>query len=379
MAERYRHIDYREISWDREPLKKTSEGFLTGEICLTGAGVFSYQQPDGSLLRVLRSMDEVLKSLDSLRMKVITRWHPDEDVIAENIQKYQVGNLGENITWDGLNAYAHAVIQAANAVADVESKVLRAVSCGYDCSRRMESGTWQGSDYDAVQYDIVYNHVALVDEGRAGDAVRLRLGDSAGTVNHKTRFGLGEIHEQNKEGDMAVELRETMLDGVKRQAEEPVLVALQKSRDNAQDLEKQLATVKAEKSALEGKIAALEEELKKAKEAEAGLGESAIVDRLELLDVSRKLELPTHDQAQKMLDVATLRKAVIKKIFPALVTDGKDNAYIMAVYDSARAQVQTSGGQHTQDSSYDGRPNPDGVQSARDRMNRQYFGEGDKK
>lgn len=379
MAERYRHIDYREISWEREPLKKTSEGFLTGEICLTGAGVFSYQQPDGSLLRVLRPMDEVLKSLDSLRMKVITRWHPDEDVIAENIQKYQVGNLGENITWDGLNAYAHAVIQAANAVADVESKVLRAVSCGYDCSRRMESGTWQGSDYDAVQFDIIYNHVALVDEGRAGDAVRLRLGDSAGTVNHKTRFGLGEIHDQNKEGDMAVELRETMLDGVKRQAEEPVLVALQKSRDNAQDLEKQLVAVKAEKSALEGKLAALEEELKKAKEAEAGQGEAVIADRLELLDVSRALELPTHDQAKKMLDAATLRKAVIKKVFPGLVTDGKDAAYVMAVYDSAKAQVNTSGSQHTQDSSYDGRPNPDGVQSARDRMNRQYFGEGDKK
>lgn len=47
------------------------------------------------------------------------------------------------------------------------------LSLGYKCNYRLEPGVWNGQHYDAVQTDLRGNHIALVDKGRMGSAVRV--------------------------------------------------------------------------------------------------------------------------------------------------------------------------------------------------------------
>jgi hypothetical protein len=63
-----------------------------------------------------------------------------------------------------------------------EDSPLREISCGYECKMVKESGEYQGERYDERQLDIVYNHVAIVDKGRAGPQARLVLDAADGAV-----------------------------------------------------------------------------------------------------------------------------------------------------------------------------------------------------
>ena len=327
MGKRIGHTDYRELAWDQNttPLVKTAEGFLVGKACLTGVGVFSYKEPDGSIIRVLRPKDEVEKSVSGLNMKPITSKHPKEFVDADNSNKYTVGAVGTDVYFDGYNAYATISINDAAAVKAVEDKEFQALSCGYDCEREYTPGVWQGVEYDAIQRNIVYNHVALVEEGRAGDSVRLRIGvtDSMDDTTHKK-----EAH---------VALKKTTLDGVEREAEAEVIVALTHAKNDAKDKAAKIESLNTEISKLQGERDALKEEVKKAKSDDSAI-QKAVDERVALLDTARKFGVETKDAK----DASSIRKAVIGKAFPSMNLDGKDDSYLVAVFDTAKASLESS-------------------------------------
>ena len=47
------------------------------------------------------------------------------------------------------------------------------LSLGYFCKYKKERGVFKGEVYDYVQYDMVGNHIALVDAGRCGSDVKV--------------------------------------------------------------------------------------------------------------------------------------------------------------------------------------------------------------
>ena len=69
------------------------------------------------------------------------------------------------------------------------------LSLGYFCKYKKERGVFKGEVYDYVQYDMVGNHIALVDAGRCGSDVKvfdhkctmdsLNLGDSESPLKTK--------------------------------------------------------------------------------------------------------------------------------------------------------------------------------------------------
>ena len=97
--------DYKDF--DQTVFTRTPEGYLTGKIRVTGAGVFSYRTAEG-LKRRLRPVTEVSAqdSISTLNCKPVTLLHPMEDVSPENAKKLQVGFTANDASWDGLNAYA---------------------------------------------------------------------------------------------------------------------------------------------------------------------------------------------------------------------------------------------------------------------------------
>lgn len=158
--------------------QKLPDGRLVVEATLTRTGVFSYRNPDGSERREYRSPTEVFKSdsQNSFLFAPVTDDHPPVMVTSDNASTYTVGQTVE-VRRDGDHMVGKLVINVGATIRKMELGK-REVSNGYACELDETPGVSpEGERYDARQYDIRGNHVAIVDAGRAGSA-RVRM-DSA--------------------------------------------------------------------------------------------------------------------------------------------------------------------------------------------------------
>lgn len=157
-----------------EKRSTTPEGFLVCHdvpIARTGTQVYATDEvpidagPDG-LIRIDRLPDEVFRpdTLASFEGKPVTVEHPNDFVTPENWQRLAVGfaqnvRRGQGVQDDLI--LADLVITDEAAIRYVNEK-LPEVSAGYTAEyEQTEPGR-------GVQRDIVGNHVALVERGRAG-------------------------------------------------------------------------------------------------------------------------------------------------------------------------------------------------------------------
>lgn len=166
---------------------RTPQGFLRAPGNVTRAGIFEYQHPDGSKTRELRPPDELFRpeTVASLRGAPVTLGHPPGGrVDPENARGLSRGFASDSVRRDGHFLAADEITVAdAEAIAAAESGEQCELSCGYECRVDATPGVWEGQPYDAVQRDIVFNHLALVPKGRAGRDVRLRLDASDAVVS----------------------------------------------------------------------------------------------------------------------------------------------------------------------------------------------------
>jgi len=164
--------------------EKTSQGFLRMPAHLTRAGILEYRRADGTTVRELRPAAEVFapQSLATLRAAPVTDLHPTEMISPANVRKLSIGIVSEDVRADGELVAAAVTVQEADAIAAVERGERREISCGYRCRIDATPGTYRGQQYDQVQRDIVYNHVALGPRnwGRAGRDIALRIDAAAG-------------------------------------------------------------------------------------------------------------------------------------------------------------------------------------------------------
>lgn len=170
--------------------RRTAGGYLAAgaHVARTGIQVYSGHElgrSDLAQVRVYRPEAEVFDraSLATLANKPITVDHPPEGVSAANWRKYAAGHLGGEILRDGDRIAVSLLLTDANAIRELEGGK-QELSAGYDCAIDWTGGrTPSGEAYDAVQRRIRFNHVALVERGRAGSSVR--IGDSA-PANQRT-------------------------------------------------------------------------------------------------------------------------------------------------------------------------------------------------
>lgn len=164
-------------------MEKTPEGFLKGIARVTRTGVFTYRNADGTLRRELRHPDEVFSraSLDSMRMIPITNLHPmDKLVSADTAKALSIGMTGENVIPDGKFVLVPIAITTQDGVSAVEAG-REELSLGYETELEEKSGNYDGEEFDFIQRGIMYNHLAIVDRGRAGVDVRLNM-DAADAI-----------------------------------------------------------------------------------------------------------------------------------------------------------------------------------------------------
>ena len=161
-------------------MTKTPEGFLVCHsvpICRTGMQEYMPQElgvsdTGGGFLKVYREESEVFKpaAIASFEGKPVTDDHPPVGVDASNYASYTKGtvqNVRRGSGADEDKLICDLVVYDAALIAKIYAGK-REISCGYECKYiDMDDGTYE-------QVDIIGNHVAVVEEGRAGHEVSIR-------------------------------------------------------------------------------------------------------------------------------------------------------------------------------------------------------------
>jgi len=140
------------------------------------------------------------------------------------------GATGTDVTFDSPYLDVSLNIWTAEAIAGIETKQQTEISCGYRYRADMTPGVFEGMPYDGVMRDIVGNHVALVEVGRAGpdvvvsDSKPLTLRDKA----------MSKIKLSRKAAAMNGALRAVLTPKLAQDAQLPSLAVLLKGVTAAQ-------------------------------------------------------------------------------------------------------------------------------------------------
>src|SRR5699024_9598617 len=142
------------------------------------------------------------EAMHSFAHRPLTNDHPPEEVTADNWSKYAKGYTGDKIARDGDYIRVPLLMTDADTIKDAEGGK-REMSVGYSAEIDWTPGTTpSGLHYDAIQRKIRANHVALVQNGRAGHGAR--IGDSGSPPNTAT----------TKEGRKMADNRTVVVDGL---------------------------------------------------------------------------------------------------------------------------------------------------------------------
>ena len=350
----------------------TEEGYLVDHPILTSCGIFEYVNPDGSIRRELRLPKYVFdeESLKTYRGKPIIVTHDAGVVDKNNVDKEQIGTILSDGYSDGNDVRAEIIIHDTDAMKD---SGLKELSLGYNLDLIEEPGEYEGEHYDAIQTNIVINHLAIVASARAGEQARLNI-DGKDTQELKggklMRKDNGNISNESLSPE---ELQQAILaykaskiadidtdeDDVEASAksdEEEItksdeddtegttpeaiveMVKEHKSEredeDDPTDLGGAKEVITQQDSDIDMLLAAIEKLL-----AERQNNSDKIIrQRLNICRVGDKLNL---DGLENM-SIKQAKKTIIAKVLPTMRVDGKSDAYIDAMYDLAVGEVKKS-------------------------------------
>ncbi len=161
---------------------RTPEGFLICKnVPIAKVGTQQYlgeelglERYENILVEVVRTEQEVFspKTIASFEGKPFTDDHPEQSefVTTENYKQYVKGHVtnvrrGEGDFSDKL--LADIIVYDKTVIEEIESGRKREISCGYGCDYDIDENG------NVFQINITGNHVALVNEGRAGHNVRI--------------------------------------------------------------------------------------------------------------------------------------------------------------------------------------------------------------
>ena len=127
------------------------------------------------IYRMYRPAEELKKAAETINRLPIYLQHQDVD--ARHPEKGQIiGSMGSDARFDGTYLRVSLCFIDEQAIALIEARDMVELSLAYFYTPDMTPGTWQGHEYDGVMREIRGNHLALVDEGRAGPSVAVRDG-----------------------------------------------------------------------------------------------------------------------------------------------------------------------------------------------------------
>ena len=177
-----------------EHLYRTPEGYLIcKDVPIGRTGKIQYLASElglegNDIITVYRSKEENAspQTIASFEGKPITEGHPDVDVDGTNYNYYQKGHV-QNVRANDNFLIADLFITDESLINEILNGNKREVSCGYDTIYKQSGNT-------LFQTHIRGNHVAVVEEGRAGGLVKIR--DKNTIINKLRRDSImGKVEE----------------------------------------------------------------------------------------------------------------------------------------------------------------------------------------
>ena len=329
--------------------QKTDEGFLIGQPIVTNVGVFTYRDRKGNIIRELRPPEEVFDedSMQTLQLIAVTNSHPKELINIDSIKKLQVGMTGDTIRRDSFALSVPLKITDKKTIEDIKNGKT-SISCGYKADLEDSNGVWMGVPYDAIQRNIRYNHVAIVDRARAGDLAKMRFDSnndflvSDNSVSNENETDKIYIKNDGGKKKMSDNLKKLMLDNVEYLAEKEVINALNSVKNDSlktkeefekykKDVSEKTIKLEAERDTFKDQAEELKKEMEKNKITDSKI-QDEVKQRLALIDNAQKIDIEINDEMNNI----EIKKSIIKKLFKSANLDGKDEIYIEARYDSAK-------------------------------------------
>lgn len=181
----YLHVAASHIS------KETVNPYYGSEIMDSGEGL--KLDPD-KLYYGYRPGDELSKGAATFNGLPLLFEHHD-DSAASPKKDYRVGSLGTDAVFNAPYLDNSLIVTDAMAIAAIENGDYKELSSAYRYKPDFTPGEFRGQKYDFIMRDIIGNHVALVQEGRAGrdvavaDAQIKNKGDNKGMDKMKELIG----------------------------------------------------------------------------------------------------------------------------------------------------------------------------------------------
>lgn len=122
------------------------------------------------IYNLLRDPDELAKAAPTFNnLPILIRHQPVSS--DDHPKDLVIGTTGSDATFEAPYLNVSMSFWDDAAIAGIESKEQAELSSGYRYTADMTAGEYEGVKYDGVMRDIIGNHVALVDVGRAGHDV----------------------------------------------------------------------------------------------------------------------------------------------------------------------------------------------------------------
>lgn len=307
-------FDRIDIQTERE---YTAEGFLTLPASIARAGVQEYtayevgMYPDEPerVVNVYRPAESVFAdmSMQSFASKPVTNGHPPVMLDTSNTKEYMVGMSADSVARKDNLMVTKLTITDADCIADIVGGKAE-LSNGYNADLRYEKGvTDVGEAYEAIQENILGNHIAIVVKGKAG--VSCRLADTKKLLE-------GELMKVN-------------IDGIEYEMPDQAAQAVKKLQDRLKDMEAEASKNMAEaEDAKETMQAELDSAISKVP-GDAAI-DKLVEDRLTLVKDVQKV---CPDVVCTNKSASDLKKEVVAAKCPTIKVADSTEAYIQARFD----------------------------------------------
>lgn len=132
--------------------------------------------------QLLRDPEEIAKAMPTSNGVPILRQHKPV-YASDHSHEDVIGSVGTEAKWSAPYGQNSLIFWDGDAIKDIDGGKKRELSAGYHYRPDMTPGNFGGTSFDGVMRDIHFNHVALVEDGRAGPDVV--VGDSTENLTMK--------------------------------------------------------------------------------------------------------------------------------------------------------------------------------------------------
>lgn len=348
--------------YDTAPIKQVTTDPQTGFMHVTNVpiarvGVFPYMKADRSIEMEAKLPTELLSdsTVNSANNRPVTNDHHGL-VTKDNATQLAKGFTADNAHVDNNTLRVDMTIMDGKLINAINNGK-QELSIGFQTNIDQTPGKYNGVAYDSVQKDIRINHVAVVNQGRAGHKVRL-LGDSAEMIDDDLKEGKAESMEYTKTRLDSVDQTITVADHDVNAVTKLDADDSDKSKKIA-DLKNQIAELQKQLDELQGnadeskkeaaqaqaKADSLEKENETMKKKYEGDGfDKKVQARLKLMEKAKKFVGDSADlnkMSAREMKIAAVKSA--KAVNDSINLEDQSDDYIQALFDNLKEPATVVG------------------------------------